>query len=102
MGLVFHFRLWVLLLLPVRYLSHHLLFLFFLRSLHMYKWIRHISLNFLPVGFQPAVSRTTYLQSFTHSKLGDQTQDTKCGFAGPSDIGIPTLQMNIYACLYFV
>jgi len=49
----------VLLFLPVNHVSHRMLFLFALLPLHMHTWVRHISLNFLPVGFQHAVSRTT-------------------------------------------
>ena len=50
-ALVFHARLWVLFLLPVRHLSHHVLFPIFLLSLHMHIWIRYISLNFLHCWF---------------------------------------------------
>jgi len=37
--------------------------------------------------------------------LGDQTKPQKCVIAGPSwsnNGGIPTVQMSISACLYFI
>jgi len=47
MDLVFHSRLWILIFMLVCHLAHHLLYKFFLPSLHMHAWTLHISLNFL-------------------------------------------------------
>jgi len=65
---VFHSQLWVLINLLIPHLPHHLLLLFLLFSLDMHPHGHSIFRQFfVPIGFQFAVSRITYLSLFLHS-----------------------------------